>query len=376
MILDVFNQNFERFDKISYYSYAAYTIPLLGKGSFEIRRSLDDLSRLIIHEGWYILFEKDVVGIITYLAPSVDQNTGEAELVIKGYLANFLLSFRCLQRVTNIRGTRTAIVRGLVNNHCINPLDLKRRLPITLSQNPAYNPSSDTETIVSQVAGNSLDSVIEDILEPAEMGYYVAPVLTTTALTGFEFRVIKGTNRSVENTSGNSPVVFSSDLKNVLSSNYRYNDSDYKNMAYVAGEGENEDRVVQISGETDASGTDRRELFVDARDLQSTDENGNDLSPEEYTASLIKRGESKLSECIREQSYSASINEFLSQFVYGVDYFIGDYVTVKDIEIGLTITAQITQVTITSMGEKSMQDIVLGNYKLSTLQKLQRKGVV
>ena len=43
---------------------------------------------------------------------------------------------------------------------------------------------------------------------------------------------------------------------------------DYKNVAYVGGSGRAEERIYTEVGQTSAAGLDRREMFVDARDLR------------------------------------------------------------------------------------------------------------
>ncbi len=55
------------------------------------------------------------------------------------------------------------------------------------------------------------------------------------------------------------------------------------------------------------SGLARRELFVDARDLQSDADPDNPLTPEEYAAVLTVRGEEMLTENQLVQSFSTVV---------------------------------------------------------------------
>lgn len=376
MILDVFNKNFSRIENISSYSYADYVQPLNAAGDFEVRVPLDSVALTIMKDGVFLLFEKEIAGFITYLQPTYSEEDGNAELSIKGHLLNGLLSRRCIPLTTNLSGTTTAIVRSLVNTNCVNPTDSKRALPIALSTNSQYIPASDTTRIQTQITGGDVETEIETLLEAREMGYSIVPILTSSAIDHFEFRVIAGEDRTIGNQSGNDAVVFSFDLKNILQSVYTYNSNDLKNMAYVAGEGEGAARTLVESGETSKTGLDRYELYVDARDLQSDDGEGTVLTPTEYNNVLDARGLEKLKENILEESYEASINQLTTQYIYGVDYFLGDLVTIRDPNLDISLNARVTQVKASSIGERTMVDVTFGYYKLNTAKKLRRKGVI
>lgn len=66
-------------------------------------------------------------------------------------------------------------------------------------------------------------------------------------------------------------------------------------MAIVAGSGEGTERkVVRLND--DLMGLDRRELFVDAKDLSTTTSEGETIPESEYMEQLKQRGSEKLSE--------------------------------------------------------------------------------
>jgi len=131
-------------------------------------------------------------------------------------------------------------------------------------------------------------------------------------------------------------------------------DSDigYANVAYVAGQGEGEERRIVVVG--DAGGLDRFELFVDARDIAEEDEEGNPRPEEEIIADLEQRGREKLAEHARELSFEAQIMTPVSgignqerqvgPFVYEQDWFLGDIVTVQNKDWGVTMNVRITEV--------------------------------
>lgn len=376
MILDVCNNSLLRIENITNYSFAQYKKVLNGSGEFEIQMPLGPEAINILQNGYIIIFERTVAGIITYFQSDINEQTANKVLTIRGKLLNALLSQRCIISTTIESGTRTQVVRDLVDKNCISATDTKRNISIQLSTDPTYNPAGDTEVIKTQFTGKTLQDCIESTLDPKEMGYDVVPVLGTTSINNFEFRVILGSDRTVGNTNGNAPVVFSGDLRNILQHKYTYNSNDYKSMAYVAGEGEGTARTIVEVGNTQSSGLSRYELYVDARDLSSEEEDSSQMTPAEYEQILISRGQSKLSENSTEESYSASINTLGAQYEYGTDYFLGDLVTIIDKNLDMTLNARVTEIQATSLGEKTLFDVSFGYYKMSTSKKLRRNGVI
>lgn len=86
-------------------------------------------------------------------------------------------------------------------------------------------------------------------------------------------------------------------------------------------------------------GFSRRELFVDARDIQAKDEYGQYLTQEEYEQLVLTRGEEKLNECQVVQSFDATIRTQKPTYKYGTDFQLGDIITVTDERLGITCDA-------------------------------------
>lgn len=94
-------------------------------------------------------------------------------------------------------------------------------------------------------------------------------------------------------------------------------DTDFKNVAYVGGEGEGSERVYVACGQTGSSGLDRHEMFVDARDIRKENK-----SQAEYEALLKERGLQKLNE--HNQKLSVSFDVAPDQFDKA--YSLGDII--------------------------------------------------
>src|SRR5690606_28690547 len=109
----------------------------------------------------------------------------------------------------------------------------------------------------------------------------------------------------------------------------------YKNTVLIAGQGEGADRKLAVI-DNGFSGFDRRELFVDARDIDQEKEDGTPVSDDEYENMLIKRGESKLAEHQPIKTFESGIS-VLSNLIYKQDFDLGDKVTIQNNRWGVTL---------------------------------------
>ena len=87
------------------------------------------------------------------------------------------------------------------------------------------------------------------------------------------------------------------------------------------------------------TGLQRRELYIDARDLQSDSDPDNPLTPEEYAAVLTARGREKLAEHRLVKSFSTVVRTLNPTYKYKEDFFLGDTITVIDDRLGVSVDA-------------------------------------
>src|SRR5699024_5300061 len=163
----------------------------------------------------------------------------------------------------------------------------------------------------------------------------------------FVFDVFQAKDLTKGNDEGNSPVFFSPEFDSIKSQRFIDSEADYKNVAYVGGQGEGvERRVVQLNEDV---GWERYEEFVDARDIGDKDEETDEeLTEEEIDQLLAKRGTEKLADLGRLLSLEAEIITPIanrSTFQYERDYDLGDKVEVYNRSWGLTMEAPIVKVT-------------------------------
>ena len=380
MILEVFSKKtLERVGMIKTCKFAQYVDEFCGVGSFSLKVPTTEESLKYLDKNHFILFDEGIMGIIRYRKKATGS---ESTVEIKGYLISKMLEYRSFLKTKSFKGTVSSIARDMVDFFFINNEDYRRRIPlIKLSSDPQYFPDSPQSSI--QSTGKTVRYVIESLLDSFGYGYSLVPVISnaevdseyTVNLSEFTFRVHKPTDRTIGNTEGNTPVEFSVRMNNLEGSTYIEDDTDYCSTAVVAGEGEGSARTIVEVGDTESSGWDRIELYVDARDLQSVTED-TVLSEEEYTEVLSNRGYSHLEDHTSLYSFNGTVIDGASSYVYGRDFFNGDYVSVVDEELGIIASVQISSVTksMTESGEKL--DITFGKERVSVQKIIRKRGII
>lgn len=130
-------------------------------------------------------------------------------------------------------------------------------------------------------------------------------------------------------------IKFSENYGNLSNLTRLVSETQFRNVAYVGGGGEGADRTFVITGATDTAGMDRREMFVDARDLQIED----GQTQAEYEELLRARGNEKLAEHNRvlEISFDISGQDF------GKTFFLGDLITCVLPEYGMRLLVRVAE---------------------------------
>ena len=122
-------------------------------------------------------------------------------------------------------------------------------------------------------------------------------------------------------------------------------------MAVVQGAGEGANRATVTVGLTDAAGADRRELYVDARDVQPDEEKGETNTSPDYLQRLMDRGTNKLLEQLRTGSIEVSLDADLSP---------GDVAICTLPELGYKATVRVADVITQSQSDGTTRTLRLG----------------
>ena len=217
----------------------------------------------------------------------------------------------------NIIWTHEGIARDLIGH--------LTELTLAAGNDP---PISDGSPISTTVTGGNLMEYLYELFGLADASFSITCDISTGTLY---FRAWKGADQ-------HSTAIFSPEWDNLISFSYERSDKDFRNYAIVAGQGQGSQRVVVTIDQTTA-GEERRELYVDARDLQQDD--SETLS--QYQSRLRQRGKEKLKKSAIVEKCEAVVDTE-SSLRYHVDFDLGDICTVKEDAHGISCVKRITEI--------------------------------
>ncbi|MEK6452623.1 siphovirus ReqiPepy6 Gp37-like family protein [Caldifermentibacillus hisashii] len=302
-----------------------------------------------------------------YIIETIEYADGnDNSLMATVFSLHHLLKKRIVLGQQSFNGPIGQVMSNFVIANAVNPVNTNRIIPsLVISADNNFGPIT-TETC--------LDEQLDDWLFEIGNKFGVSwDILFDYEHKQFIFKVWQGVDRS-EKQNANSRVIFAKEFDNVISQDYVDSDSDYRSTAIVAGEGEGAERK-RVTVNDEKSGFERDELFVDARDLQSTyqDENGQEVTipTSEYESVLIERGKNKLSEHQKIQTLDSEL-DFNSSFKYERDFFLGDIISVKNTKLGLILHTRITQVVETYSKEGKTLKAEFGSNIPSIIDKIKK----
>lgn len=341
MDLLVLNKNLDVVAIVDVYESIIWTERYYEYGDFELYTAMtQDLLNYIKTDNYIQRVGSDRVMIIEEIRIDTDSETGN-HITITGRSLESILDRRVIWSQTTISGNLQNGIKKLINENIISPSKEERKI-----SNFIFKDSTDSQitglTVEAQYTGDDLYDVISKVCEEKSIGFKVS----LNENKQFVFELYAGADRSYEQT--NYPyVVFSPNFDNIVNSNYLESKENLKNVALVGGEGEGTARKYLAIGNT--SGLDRRELFVDARDISSEGEDGETLTTEQYNELLKQRGNEYLADYTDLVSFEGAVETNI-MYKYGVDFFDGDIVQIAN-EYGHEAKVRILEVVISENEE-------------------------
>lgn len=322
MELYIYNPDIELQGVIDGYSSLRWRRRFFEPGEFELHCPATDENIALLQDGNIIhRLDRQEAGIIEGISIETT-DTGGDEITVTGRMGSSMLDRRIINPTINFSGRVEDVMRKVVSDNAITA----RPLPhLVLGTRRGFTP-----TCSFQATYKTVLNVCEALGKSAPLGFIMRLDVPNQQ---WVFEVYEGINRSV--TQAERPyVLFSSEYSNITGATYTRDSTGYANFAYVGGEGEGAARTIIIVDITD--GEERRELWVDAKDLQK-----GDLSDDAYKAQLKQRGLEKLVEAARSESFSANaINT--ANFEYLTDFDLGDIVSFE--RWGIRLDQRITEV--------------------------------
>ncbi len=290
-------------------------------------------------------------------------NKGEQRAYCKGYFAEHLLNNNVIHPTFNRTGTPEVLARGVIRQYIINPADATRKIQnIRLGQLQGYGTS-----ITLQNTGDNVGERLYDMLKTQEMSQRLVFDYLENTLT---YEVWKGLDRRDTQTE-NSWAVFSDSFRNIKNAQYDRDESDYKNVAYVAGEGEGTARKVVEVDIRQSPDEERRELWVDARDLQQHSDNAN-YTDAQYHDLLFQRGLEKLADYDAIEKIDSDVDPN-ANLIYGTDFDLGDLCTYRYSDVNIECSKRITEIQEVLEGSKRTLSVIFGNDSAVDFKKIIRK---
>lgn len=343
MELYVFNQNRALIGIVESFEYLRWSRRYSQCGSFELKAIASQENTTLLQVGNYIWKNDDEeAGLIEYLQLS---QTDSENITVSGRFATVLLGRRIIWNTENLNGDFSACIGQLINHNVISPTDINRKITNLSFSSPYLG-----IPVKQQVSYSNLLDEVQELCEAASVG--IKTVFQPD--TGhFTVMLYLGTP---------SQAVFSKEYENLLDQTFTKNTAGYANTVKIGGEGEGEDDRI-FAYITNGTGEDRREAFVDAKDLRTAD------FPEDYEAALTFRGQTRLSELAMAHSFDVTVNS-RSNLTYKVDYDLGQIVQVISKKWGVSMTARIVEVEESYDGDGQSINITFGKAELTISQKI------
>lgn len=310
MDLYILDSSFTPIAVIDNFASLIWTKRYYSPGDFELYIPANKDLLTYLQMGNFIKREDDdTVMIVESIRIKTDVENGDF-FTITGRSLESIIGRRIFRQQSRFSGTIAEIVQAAITDNFINSVIRDRNV-----NNFIIGTMYDTpETTELQVTGDNLATWLEALCRAYSYGWKV--IINNN--NKIEFQLYAGNN---------TEVIFSDEFDNLLTTEYLINRENYKNHAYIFGEGEGSERKVTtavINGD-DFQGLDRYELYVDARDVSS---NNGQIYHIDYTKMLVQRGYEKLKEHSITRAFSGEV-EPNTTYKYKVDYNLGDIVTVQ-----------------------------------------------
>lgn len=240
--MEVYTPGLELIGLLEIQNSVIWETKAFGAGSFSVSSILTKETRPLLSAENIIWIAGDDAGVIEYINQEAEESTS---ITVKGCNLAGLLARRILWGRYDLSGTPPQIMHYLVNECAVNPTrgDVQaRKIPGLVLLDPPTGGAS----IRIQRTGGELLETLEELGETYGVAFGIR---FNPSVPQMEFWTRWGVNRSIRQNV-NDPVFYSTELDDVLSSQYTYNSGDYRNVALIAGEGEGNDRVmVTVEGE-------------------------------------------------------------------------------------------------------------------------------
>lgn len=320
MEIYILDRNLNIVGVISTYDSILWTEKVHEPGNIKAVFVFTEKMNRILQRG-YLLYKTDELQPAVITRKTLKLNKyGQQTITIQGYMVTRYFRQRIIWKKMIMKGTPEQLMRQMVQEQIIAPEDDTRKIPlIELGDMQNF----DMDEVEKQITYDNLQEALTDMSKTTELGYRLRLDYARKKLV---FEVYRGTNR----TQGTEhPCIFTRKFKNVFTQEYNEDEGNYKNVCLVGGPGEDTNRVLVTVGS--GAGLDRYEMFY----------NASGYSEDGITAAVLQdqlrqKGLEKMSAYYIAKAFEVKINKEKA-----MKFDLGDYVTCKDTQWGITVDTQV-----------------------------------
>ncbi len=346
----------------------SFTENLTEPGSFSFSISGREPYTEVIRQGRLIWFRADGLSLWGILRGADERREAASAPFsysgddLKGYLKQRICLYGSgsdLEGYDTAQGSTETVLKHYVQNNAVSPADPKRKIP-GLSVAPDQQRGIPDDRYMARF--QRLSDLLQDVSAAQEMGWKVEMDL---AAGGMVMDVIAGADR----TAGQSErprIILDADLHTAASSRFVSDSENYRNAFYTTKSGaaiEAEATTLLFFRENDAEpeGGERFETQIEV----DVDDDAEDIAGEMEN---LARKEATNFE--RDDAFTVELN---GAYAYGKDFFLGDFVTIRDRVLGRQEDVQLVSATHSWTGLGYRLTGTFGKPRKSNLQILERQ---
>ncbi len=316
-----------------------------GEISFECL--LNDTTKLICTNA-LIWPQGDETAFLVTTCEKRTESTGEEVISVKGSCLKWLLNLRVLALSKVYQGKS-----GVVMNQMLSELTGNRAFP-RFSWQIASNLGDD---ITMEATADAYLTTFEAICEASSL---TLKVLWNSANRTMVLLAAAGNDRGVGNTAGNLPILFDETLETMQNIAYTESVADSRNVMYIA---DADDAVLEV-GETASAGFERFEdCTTDSggRDVTNADGTTTTLSNAQYEQKKREEAQKELDKERPVKSATGDLPDGEKLIAFGVDYTLGDVVTVRKASWEMNVSVRVTEDTLRQKNGTFLRQLTIGS---------------
>ena len=374
-MIHILNENLKKIDILRKYDFLQYAPRFRGIGTFTIHAKLVEENKYLLNKEktYYVLFDFGELFFGEIINAKQYSSEEDSKIVITGKLENYLFQKKINLGTLSFSGRTYEYCSAIIKQNLLNDEQPKRKMNINVLYDNEEYLQGVCSSITKQITGGYIWEELEKVMQQDNLGIILKPVVDVkhldengneTNIDSWDLTISAGKDRTKKNKQGLKPIIFSQQLSNIANVDYSYDTEQHTNFAYIAGEGEEDNRkwFGYSNEEGEKVGWNRKELWIDARDIQSENiMTGEILSDEEYENLIRQRVAQKFSENKKFVLYETTVTNAERLYTYGEHFYLGDWCTVVDNNLKMEIDVQITEVTFTIQGSRKIMDLKLDN---------------